>query len=157
KDAALACVETLLRLAPQSLAGHDRQACLHYRRGDLNRAVDLLNSWQRLAPTDPWPLIRQAIIEQERGNAEARSAAIDRALGLTQKHTRAAVAYLGARLALRGNEGELAIPSAEVPANGKADPSPLPHSPTLSLPYSHALMLLQECLKDDPGHVEALW
>ena len=38
KDAALECVEVLLRLAPPSLAGHDRLACLHYRKGDMDRA-----------------------------------------------------------------------------------------------------------------------
>ncbi len=101
KDPARLCVEVLLRLAPASVSGHDRLACLHYRRGDLDRAVALLSGWHRLAPSDHWPLVRQAIIEQERGNAERRAEAIDRALGLTRGPVRAAVAFLGARLALR--------------------------------------------------------
>ncbi len=172
KDTALTCVEVLLRLAPQSLAGHDRLACLHYRRGDLDGAVALLNGWQRLAPTNPWPLIRRAIIEQERGNAEARSAAIDRALGLTQSRTRAAIAYLGARLALRESMGEgetrrqgdketrrgaeLVNASTGGQVNGKADAPSLLVSLSPCPPLFHALTLLQECLKDDPNHIEAL-
>ena len=83
KDAAMGCVEVLLRLAPRARPGHDRLACLHYRRGDMERAVALLSGWQRLAPHDHWPLVRQAIIEQQRGNAERRAKAIDQALGLT--------------------------------------------------------------------------
>jgi tetratricopeptide (TPR) repeat protein len=157
KDASLAGVEVLLRLAPQSLAGHDRLAGLHYRRGDPDRAVALLNGWHRLAPSDPWPLVRQAVIEQQRGNAEARAAAIDRALGLTRGRTRAAVAYLGARLALWGRVGEWESKSAGSGENGKAEATALPLSRSLTLPLSESLTLLQECLKDDPGHAEALW
>jgi tetratricopeptide (TPR) repeat protein len=141
-DHALAAVEVLLRLAPGSVAGHDRLACLHYRRGDLDRAVTLLDGWQRLAPADPWPLLRQAVIEQQRGNVERRTQAIDRALGLTQGRARAAVAFLGARLALKdgvkgwaGEGGRAERAAALAPSMG----------------------LLQECLKADPDHVEALW
>jgi tetratricopeptide (TPR) repeat protein len=162
KDAALASVAVLLRLAPQSLAGHDRLACLHYRRGDLDGAAALLNGWHRLAPSDPWPLVRQAVIEEQRGNAEARAAAIDRALGLTRGRTRAAVAYLGARLALRGSvrawkSESVDGKSAGSGENGKAEPTALPHSHASTPPLSESLTLLQECLKDDPGHAEALW
>src|SRR5262249_30597778 len=66
-EPARAAVEVLLKLAPGSVKGHDRLACLHYRGGQLDEAVRLLDSWHRLAPSDHWPLIRQAIIEQERG------------------------------------------------------------------------------------------
>ena len=69
KDAALECVEALLCLAPMSLPGHDRLACLLYRKGDMDRAAALLAGWRRLNPVDHWPLVRQAIIEQQRGNA----------------------------------------------------------------------------------------
>jgi hypothetical protein len=69
----------------------------------MERAVELLDGWRRLAPQDHWPLVRQAIIEQERGNAERRAEAIDRALGLTSGQQRAGVAFLGARLALRAS------------------------------------------------------
>src|SRR5207302_8747390 len=94
-------VEVLLQLAPTSTAAHDRLACLHYRQGKLDQAVEVLGNWRKLAPADHWPLVRQAIIEQERGNAERRAEVIDRALGLTRGPLRSAVAFLGAKLALR--------------------------------------------------------
>jgi tetratricopeptide (TPR) repeat protein len=133
KDAARKCAEVLLALAPNSLAGHDRLACLHYRHGDLDSAVALLGNLHRLTPADHWPLIRQAILEQERGNAQRRAEAIDRALGLTTGTQRAAVAFLGARLALR----ESFLQREE------------------SLVTSRDLLLA--CLRDNPDHVEALW
>jgi tetratricopeptide (TPR) repeat protein len=129
QDPARAAVELLLQLAPTSLAAHDRLACLHYRQGQLDQAVAVLDGWRRLAPTDHWPLVRQAIIEQERGNAQRRAEAIDRALGLTKGPLRSSVAFLGARLALR--EG----------------------APALDAPRR----LLEECLRDTPDHVDALW
>jgi hypothetical protein len=144
QDAALECVAVLLRLAPQSLAGHDRLACLHYRRGDLDRAGALLADWHRLNPVDHWPLVRQAIIEQQRGDAAARAAAVGRALGLTRGPLRAAVAYLGARLALLAGFG--GPKKGDAPA-GPPDPAAL----------AHAQALLQECLKQQPDHTDALW
>ncbi|HBI43215.1 MAG TPA: hypothetical protein DDY78_10220 [Planctomycetales bacterium] len=142
KDAALECMEVLLRLAPPSLTGHDRLACLHYHRGDMDRAAALLAGWHRLNPVDPWPVIRQAIIEQQRGNALARAEAIDQALGLTQGRQRAAVAFLGARLAIKeGFSREKAVQDAA------PDPEAL----------AHAVKLLQECLSHDPNNLDALW
>jgi tetratricopeptide (TPR) repeat protein len=151
KDQALRAVEVLLRLAPASLMGHDRLACLHYRRGDMDRAVALLGGWHRLAPADHWPLVRQAIIEQERGNSERRAEAIDKALGLTRGRLRAAVAFLGARLALRESAREWqaadrAPTNGEVPAGDKVPPA-----------LAKSMALLQTCLQDDPDHTEALW
>jgi tetratricopeptide (TPR) repeat protein len=154
-DAARACVEVLLRLAPASVAGHDRLACLHYRRGDLDRAVTLLSGWHHLAPADHWPLVRQAIIEQERGNAQRRAEAIDRALGLTRGPVRAAIAFLGARLALRSAIGPRpAASDAQPSANGQKDAE---RSPAPAADLAQPLALLQECLRDDPDHIEALW
>jgi tetratricopeptide (TPR) repeat protein len=151
KEPARSCVEVLLRLAPSSIPGHDRLACLHYRRGDMEQAVALLNGWHRLAPSDHWPLVRQAIIEQERGNAARRAEAIDRALGLTRGPVRAAIAFLGAKLALRETFGNPAASVSEQLAplpNGRASD----HS---SLAQSQAL--LETCLRDDPNHIDALW
>jgi tetratricopeptide (TPR) repeat protein len=139
KDQARACVEVLLRLAPGSVAGHDRLACLHYRRGEMDQSLALLGGWQRLDPADHWPVVRQAILEQERGNAERRAEAIDRALGLTRGPLRAAVAYLGARLALRAS------------ALGKDQ------GPRTKDELAHSLALLERCLQDAPDHTEALW
>jgi tetratricopeptide (TPR) repeat protein len=160
KDQSRRCVEVLLALAPASLAGHDRLACLHYRRGDLDQAVALLDNLHRLAPHDHWPLVRQAILEQERGNAERRAQAIDRALGLTSGPQRAAVAFLGARLALR--EGSNADANGESPGTAHKPDVPARDQPTRVFAPSptalhHSRQLLQICLHDDPDHVEALW
>jgi tetratricopeptide (TPR) repeat protein len=141
KDTALAAVEVLLQLSPRCLTAYDRLACLAYRQGDLSRAVGLLDGWRKLAPRDHWPLVRQAIIEQERGNAERRAEAIHSALGLTTGPLRASIAWLGARLALRE--------SVKCWDRDRTAPPP----ETLTAP----LQLLQECLRDDPYHVEALW
>ncbi len=147
------CIEVLLRLAPESIPGHDRLACLHYRHGDMDQSVALLTGWHRLKPDDHWPLVRQAIIEQERGNALRRAEAIDRALGLTQGPVRAAIAFLGARLALRetfGSSGAATVRerhSQPLPNGRSSEHSPLAQSQTL----------LETCLREDPKHAEALW
>ncbi len=129
-DPARESAEVLLRLAPTSLRAHDRLACLHYRQGDLARSVELLDGWRKLAPHDHWPLVRRAVLEQERGDAIRRAAAIDDALGLTRGPLRAAIAFLGARLALRDK------------ASGSLDT---------------ARRLLEECLHTQPDHVDAAW
>jgi tetratricopeptide (TPR) repeat protein len=161
-DPARTCIEVLLRLAPSSIQGYDRLARLHYRRGDMDRAVALLSGWHRLAPNDHWPLVRQAIIEQERGNAERRAEAIDRALGLTRGPVRAAIAFLGVRLALRETvrawenarkERENRRTRAESNGEIKRDAPEPAAAPALA----HSLSLLESCLRDDPNHTEALW
>jgi tetratricopeptide (TPR) repeat protein len=150
-DLARTCVEVLLRLDPANIRGHDRLACLHYRRGDLEQAVALLTGWQRLKPDDPWPLVRQAIIEQERGNAARRAEAIERALGLTRGRVRAAIAFLGAKLALREMFGRATTDrersALPLPNGRSSDPSPFVQSQSL----------LETCLREDPRHTEALW
>jgi tetratricopeptide (TPR) repeat protein len=150
KDEALKCVEVLLRVMPDSVLGHDRLACLHYRRGDLDRAASFLVGWQKLAPRDPWPLIRQAVLEQQRGNAQRRAEVIDHALGLTRGPQRAAVAFLGAKLALKESAKEWAVDKAKTDGAVQG-PDALRNAltPTMNL--------LQECLKEDPEHVEAQW
>ncbi len=150
-EAARTCIEVLLRLHPASILGHDRLACLHYRRGDREQAVSLLSGWHRLAPNDHWPLVRQAIIEQERGNAARRAEAIDRALGLTRGPVRAAIAFLGARLALREIFGRAATVRERV-----SEPLPNGRGPDHS-PLAQSQALLETCLREDPKHIEALW
>jgi tetratricopeptide (TPR) repeat protein len=142
-ESARAAAEVLLRLSPGSVAAHDRLACLCYRGGEVEQAVTLLGDWHRLAPADHWPLVRQAIIEQERGNAERRAEAIGRALGLTRGPLRSAVAFLGARLALR--EGAKLWGKGRAPAD------------EAKAALGHSQHLLQACLRDDPDHTEALW
>jgi tetratricopeptide (TPR) repeat protein len=144
-DVAFATAEVLLRLAPGSAAAHDRLAYLHHRRGDLAASAALLAGWHRLDPASHLPLCRLAVVEHQRGNAEARRTAIDQALTVTRPPARADVAFLGARLALQGGT---ARPAA---TNGQADGGGTPEA------LREAKHLLQECLRDNPGHVEALW
>jgi tetratricopeptide (TPR) repeat protein len=174
KEPARTSAEVLLKLAPQSVAAHDRLACLHYRQGELDRAIELLEGWRQLRPADHWPLVRAAIIEQERGNALRRQEAIDHALGLTRGPLRAAVAYLGARLALRSAAEDLASGGSQPPgvdhatvanASGSWAAGALiqgvntPRSPAddTRTALAASQRLLQECLRDEPDHVEAQW
>jgi tetratricopeptide (TPR) repeat protein len=140
-------MEVLLKLSPDYLPAYDRLACLHYRAGDAARAVHLLARWRSLAPRDHWPLVRQAVIEQERGETARRSEAIQQALGLTQGRLRAGIAYLGATLALRE-----AIKQMGTPRGG--------HLPDLTDEHQSALQvvgrLLDDCLSHDPSHAAAL-
>lgn len=125
--AALAAVDDLLKLAPGSIRAHDRLAQLHYRRGDLDRAAELLAAWEQLAPDDVQPAVQRAIVEQQHGNAAGRDEAVRRALELARGKTRAAVAYLGAKLLLAAKDD-----------------------------HRKAEELLVICLRDWPDHVEAL-
>jgi tetratricopeptide (TPR) repeat protein len=134
-DAALAAADVLHKLAPQSIRAHDRLAELHHQRGDFARAAELLLAWQALAPADPSPAIKRAIVEQRRGNDAGRSEAICHALQLSHGKTRAAIAFLGARLALS--------------ANGHADNG-------AAGPLHEARELLQLCCQEDREHVQAL-
>jgi tetratricopeptide (TPR) repeat protein len=126
-------VEVLLSLAPKSVAAHDRLACLHYRTGNVARSMELLDDWHKLAPTDHWPLVRQAIIEQERGNAIRRAEVIGHALRISSGSMRASIAFLGAKLALRES---LKTPGA-----------------SLDAPRN----LLELCLDNQAEHFDALW
>jgi tetratricopeptide (TPR) repeat protein len=140
-DAALASADVLLRLAPNSLPVLDRLAYLYHRRGDLERSAALLAEWHTRAPADYWPLVRQAVIEQQRGHAASRTAANARALELTRGPLRAAVAFLGARLAI---------------ADCRLQIADWKDKPVLDKLHE-AILLLQECLKEDPDHTDALW
>jgi tetratricopeptide (TPR) repeat protein len=152
-EGAAACVETLRKLAPANTQALDRLAHLRYQAGDLEQAARLLGDWHRLAPADPWPLIRQAVIEQLRGNPAGRSEAIRRALELTRGKFRADVAFLGARLALQEWLRSPALGPGETRRNGDAARDAL-------LPVGagqQLLDLLEQCLHEDPGHEAGLW
>jgi tetratricopeptide (TPR) repeat protein len=150
KDAALTAADVLLKLAPQSVRAHDRLAQLYFQRGELDRAAALLGDWQSLAPTDHWPSVRKAVVEQRRANPAGRSEAIHRALGLTCGPTRAAVAYLGARLALSAI-GDRPSPPEQQTQQPTADC----RLPTAD--WQQVTNCLKGCLNDQPDHVEALW
>lgn len=132
-EAAIRAVEILLRLAPKNTKGLDRLACLAFRKGELDKAVQLLERWRAQEPTSHWPLVRQAVIEEQRGNRFRRDEVLTQALGMTRGPVRAAVAYLGARLTLRE-------------AGGTADAD-----------FGAPIAFLEECLRDEPDHPQALW
>jgi tetratricopeptide (TPR) repeat protein len=145
-DAALAATEVFLKLAPHNARAHDRLAQLHYRRGNLDQAVMLLRGWGRLEPANHLPALRQAVICQQRGDLAGCVAAIDSALALNRGRRRGEVAYLGARLTLAWLFAGL---------DGKWEPAPDPEQVAGS--WRQALALLEECLKEQPDHAEALW
>jgi tetratricopeptide (TPR) repeat protein len=128
RDAALATAEVLLALAPRNVVGHDRVAHLYYQRGDLDRTAALLAGWHRLEPSNPVPLVRRAVVEAQRGSADGRTTALRQALELTQGAQHAAIAILGARLALTGEKGSIEAES-----------------------------LLQEARSAEASNTEALW
>src|SRR5262249_26745652 len=76
-EAALAAPDALAPLPPRTCPAAARLARLCYRRGDLDRTADLLAQCHDLNPAAPGPLVRRAIVEQQRGNGSARTAAID--------------------------------------------------------------------------------
>jgi tetratricopeptide (TPR) repeat protein len=182
KEGAAGCMEVLLRLAPWCTRAHDRLANLLYRDGNLDRAAELLESWTQLDPADYWPLVRRAVIEQQRGNASKRAAAIGKAMGLTQGKVRAEIAFLGARLALqegakesrgskvqdsaaqlgagresRNGNGE-PTPDGRVPgSNSNAEPPTILNPQSFAADWDQASNLLSECLKADPEHEAGLW
>src|SRR5262249_40677314 len=133
---ALRCAAVLLLLAPRSLAGHDRAACLHHRKGELDRSLRVLEAWQSLAPDDPLPLVRQAMLEQQGGSWPGCEAARGRALELARGPARASVAFLGARLALIGIDA----------TNGAATQA-----------LDRAEHYLVQCLQEQTNHPDALW
>ena len=174
RNAALASADVLVKLAPRYVPGIDWLAHLCYHLGNLERAATVLADWHTIDPTDPVPLMRRAVIEQVRGNGAAAGEAIDRALTLVQGKQRAAVAFLGTRLALQEAEnGDTLLGESEPAALARlvttlayaagSDSCPEPGSKVS--PFSpggpgvarRALALLGDCLTADPDHVDALW
>jgi tetratricopeptide (TPR) repeat protein len=154
QDGAIACTEVLLRLAPRNPAAHDRLAYLAYQGGDLDRACGLLHEWHRLFPNNPVPLMRRAVIEQQRGNPAARAEAIGQALAQTQGAERAEVAFLGARLAMQ--EWLRHSPTAAPEASRNGEQAGRGWHPAADAGRA-VLDLLHQCLHEVPDHQAALW
>ncbi len=133
-NGAMSSVQVLLQLAPANLQGHDRKACLHARQGQLAQAVEVLQHWERLAPADVTPLLRRAVLEVQRGQRSLGLQALDHALALNQGQSQAALALLGARLALAIPEGTEPNPDA-----------------------ARARHYLELCLQEQPTHETARW
>src|SRR5262249_20072577 len=105
----------------------------------LEQAWQLLQGWHRLEPSLPLPLARLAVVQEQLGQGTACLESIRKALTLARGRTRAEVAFLGARLVL-------AALHAQAPA-GREQPEAL----------QPALELLDECLREQPDHPQALW
>ncbi|MBL8793828.1 MAG: tetratricopeptide repeat protein [Planctomycetia bacterium] len=140
-EGALASVALLVRLSPEAARGYDRLACLHHRRGDLDRAAQLLAEWQGRHPQDYRPLVRLAVLQQQRGDYRGRNLALEGALGLTTGKQKARVAYLGAQLALLARTQEASTDLAQA-----LQPS---------VAYPTAVRYLQTCLQEQPDHADA--
>jgi tetratricopeptide (TPR) repeat protein len=142
---AMASMEVLLKLAPDSAAAHDRLAALCFRKGDFQRSANLLSSLHALSSTDPRPLIRRAIVEQRLGQKDLHPATLAQALELCPEHGRSAVAFLGARLALA--DLVLALDS----------PEEQPRHVQERAEFQQARTWLEMCLVKEPNHPQALW
>ncbi len=138
-DEALASAEILHRLAPQSARALDLLARLHYRRGSLEPARQVLQTCHELEPQSPVPLARLAVVQEQLGQATPCLESIRKALVLAQGRARAEVALLGARLVLAGVNSQ--------------GPEAARHPDALA----PALEFLDECLKEQPDHAQAQW
>ncbi len=141
---ALAAADVLVCLAPQSAAALDWLAQLCYRQGDLPRAASALRDVQQLRPKDCSPALRLAIIAEHLGDGEALRRAINYALAVANGPARTEAALLGARLLLR---------SAKIDGNAVAVDKTADDTKCLQ----DAARLLEECLRAQPGHVDACW
>lgn len=139
-EEALRSAEVLARLAPHNTRALDRAAALHYRAGRLDRAIELLAGWHAARPDDPLPLVRQAVLLDEQGQADACRTLIRQAAALCTDRRRANVLFLGARLLLRDS---LLADDTETTTQGLA--------------LDEVQGFLDESLAHDPTHAPALW
>lgn len=148
RDAALQTIEILVKLSPHNTSAMDRAAMLHYRAKRLRPAYDLLEQWHRAQPSEPLPLMRQAVLLHERGGDNHCYAKLRQALALTHGRRRANIAFLGARIALQA----YLLPAAKPDSEGE------PGAPPKT---TDALEICQEflndCLTHDAAHPHALW
>jgi Flp pilus assembly protein TadD len=145
-EASLTSANVLLKLQPNSGAGHDRLAQLHFKQGDLDQAAQTLADWAARHPRDYRPLLRLALLQQQRGDVPGRTMALDGALALTSGPVRAEVAFLGARLALTNTS--LASKDDGAATNGPAA--------NLRDEFKEVFRYLAEALRARPDHTGAL-
>lgn len=139
REAGLATIEILVKLSPQNTSAMDRAAGLHYRAGRIEPAYQLLEQWHQTQPTEPMPLVRQAILLHQQGHDPVCIGKLRYAMDLAQGRRRANIAFLGARLALQSwlvPEPNQTIEAGTLPA---------------------VLDFLGDCLRSDPSHAHAQW
>jgi hypothetical protein len=139
REAALQTIEILVRLSPDNTSAMDRAAQLHYRAGRLEPAYDRLEQWHRARPSEPLPLVRQALVLHQQGDGQRCFGKFQEAMSLSAGRRRANIAFLGARLALQA----FLLPEADQ----AADPAML----TIGQNFLH------DCLAHDAAHPHALW
>lgn len=141
-EASLKSADVLSKLAPGNAKALDRLAALHYRCGEIDQAVAVLESWHAVHPQDPLPLVRLAILLQQRGQLGECQNRLRAAMELTQGLPRFRIASLGARLTLQA----LLVKSAETLA-ASLDREGL----------AVAQQFLEDALKDDAADTESQW
>jgi tetratricopeptide (TPR) repeat protein len=139
REAGLATIEILVKLSPTNTSAMDRAAGLHYRAGRLEPAYQLLEQWHQAQPTEPMPLVRQAILLHQQGNDSACFGKLQNAMNLSQGRRRANIAFVGARLALQ----RWLVPNPDQPVEIGTLPA--------------VLDFLGDCLTHDPNHAQAQW
>ncbi|MFM7149262.1 MAG: tetratricopeptide repeat protein, partial [Gemmataceae bacterium] len=112
-EEALVAAETWVRLASRSTAALNRLACLRYRKGDLDRTVELLEKWHELVPNDPLPLVRLGLVEHHRGRDQRREEILSHAMDRSPGKLRAELAYMTATLSLRKDLGQESLQRAQ--------------------------------------------
>jgi tetratricopeptide (TPR) repeat protein len=153
-DGARNSAEVLLKLEPANPRAHDRLAYLCHRAGDLDRSAALVEDWCRLAPDDPLPLLRRAVLEHQRGNHARGAESVRRALERSHGRARADAALVGARLAIRQ---WLQGPGGDGHAEGRNGEARGARPLLPAGAANQALEFLEECLREDPTHEAALW
>jgi tetratricopeptide (TPR) repeat protein len=152
RESALQTIEVLVKLSPDNTSAMDRAAGLHYRAGRLEPAYDLLEQWHRTQPTEPLPLVRQALLLRLQGHDRACFAKLQDATSLSTGRRRANIAFLGARLALQS----FLLPDADQTtdiASGVAPEGLGVKGDMVTLVQD----FLHDCLTHDSAHPHALW
>src|SRR5262249_8032408 len=145
RESALQIIEVLVRLSPGNTSAMDRAAGLHYRAGRSGPAYDLLEQWHQTQPTEPMPLVRQALLFRHQTHSAACFAKLQHAMSLSPGRRRANIAFLGARLALQSfllpdADQTVACPVLPAGLKGKGN--------TLTVVQD----LLRDCLAHDAAH-----
>src|SRR5262249_54963612 len=69
-ESARGTIDLLRKLIPPNAATFDRLARLAWTQGDINEAARLLAEWSSQEPANATPLLRLAVVEIARGNAD---------------------------------------------------------------------------------------
>jgi tetratricopeptide (TPR) repeat protein len=139
RDAALQTIEILVKMSPNNTSAMDRAAGLHYRASRLEPAYELLDQWHQAAPSEPLPLVRQALLRHQQGDDVGCFEKLQQAMALATGRRRANIAFLGARVALQS----YLLPTTDQAADAGTLPT--------------VQNFLNDCLTHDAGHPHALW